>query len=197
MSNVETARKNYEVAHHQLIARVHMRDNVLLVYLTAIGTIFSVALSIIFGAKSTNDEIKKILLTIPYLALGCSVIVSNHNIIIGALLNFCSMEIRPFLQNITPSEYAPQFDTSEYFEKSRILTLCFRTLGHGIILLTPCIVALYLNWKGSSLFSQELLWWLAAGCTLFTLIIIIITFIIRKKWQKEQNQKFVFYYLVY
>jgi hypothetical protein len=159
MNATDIAIKNFEIANLQLTARVRMRYNVLLVYLAAIGTIFSIALGTI--AKP------EILLTIPYLALGCAIILSHHNILIGALLDFCSKEIRGFIRQTAPEEEAPQFDSSDSFKKYFSPTLKFRTWGHGIIIIIPCFVPLAFNWNHAinSAFPLGTVWWFAALCS--------------------------------
>ena len=100
MSGGETARKNYEMAQQEIQEHLQLRDNVLLVYLGAIGTIFGVALG-------TNADMK-ILLVIPYLALGSSVIVSQHNALVGSVESYIVSELEPFLKKI--GEHAPYLE---------------------------------------------------------------------------------------
>ena|GEM_PF-2235543 len=152
MSAGETARKHYESARMELIERIQLRDNVLLLYLGAVGTIFGVSIG-------TTARLE-ILLVIPYLALGASTIVSQHHAMIGSLGDFLAHEIEPFLREI--GEYAPQWDTSEALKaSSNMSTLMGRTLGHLLLIIIPPIAGLSLNWRhGFYLtFPEGLLWW--------------------------------------
>lgn len=156
---IETARKNFEIAHQQVSVRARLRDNALLVYLTITATVFGIVLK--------TDENVEILLIIPYLALGISIIVSHHNLIIGTLFDFLK-EIRFFLISYNlPGQEVPQYDCSESYENYRFVSLVLRTVGHSIIILMPCIVALILNWKDdfNSLNSVTPAWWFSALCT--------------------------------
>ncbi len=181
MSVVELTAKNLEIANNQIVARVGMRDNVLLVYLGAAGTIYSIALG-----TSANKEI---LLTIPFLTLGCSVIVSHHNILIGALLDFCSKEIRGFIRNTHPDKEVPQFDCSDSFKKYLSATLRLRTWGHAIILVIPAIVALACNWDhalgAGSVFPYGPVWWFALAFSVGSVYIIFSVSSLRAKFEER------------
>ena len=50
MSSGETARSNYNAAHTELLSHFKLRDNILLAYIAATGTILSIALG-----TSTNS----------------------------------------------------------------------------------------------------------------------------------------------
>ncbi len=166
MSIADTARKNYEMARIELVERIRLRDNVLLVYLAVVGTVFTIAL----GATAKPE----ILLTIPYLAMGCSILVSQHNSVIGTLLAFCTRELKPILQNLHPSEYAPEFGSSKSFKEHSMRSNIFRTTGHAVIVIVPCIVALSYNWQRGfkSPFPVRIVWWFALVCTIFSIFVI-------------------------
>jgi len=176
MSAVDTAIKNFEIANNQLTARVRIRNNVLLVYLTVTGTIFSIAL----GTTAKPE----ILLAIPYLALGCAIIVSHHNILIGALLDFCSKEIRGFIRKNSSKDEAPQFDSSESLKKYFSPTLKLRTWGHAIIIIIPTIVSLAFNWSHAigSAFPLGPAWWFAAVCGIGCVYTIFSVYSLRAKY---------------
>ena len=142
MTNREAALKTAEIFNHQLMFRVRQRDNVLLMYLGAAGTLLG------FSFSWSNKS--EILLAIPYLCLGCSIILSHHNKLIGSLLDFLSNDLHNFNVNHCSNDYekyvmCPQFETTELFKHDISFMLYFRTTGHSIILLLPCIIALYVN----------------------------------------------------
>src|SRR5262245_43565578 len=103
MNAEETARKYYESARQELIQRIQLRDNVVLAFLVAIATIFGISLG-----TSTRSEI---LLIVPYLALGATVLVVQHHAVIGAIGDFLCRELEPFF--IKMGHDAPQWDSSQ------------------------------------------------------------------------------------
>ena len=184
--DLEMATKGIEMAHNQIPLRVGMRDNVLLAYLAATGVIYGIAF------KGDSPYNTNILLLIPFLALGSTIIVSHHNILISALINFCS----ECSENINSSEEGGSGDNSDEAGKNEehsnkkkgygfycsvsfrdhlINTLCFRTLGHGIILLVPAIIALWSN-RGPTicLFVRPGWFFLLAFCCFIVSFLIII-----------------------
>ena len=179
MSKGNTARTNYVVARTELVERIRLREQVLLVYLAVIGTIFGIALE--------NFEKNTILLIIPFIAFGCSILVSQHNSVIGTLLHFCSHEIKPFLESI--DEYAPQFGVSMAFKEHSKRSNYLRSFGHAIIIIIPCFVALIYNIHHaiSPLFSGGFAWWFALICTVFSIGIIHYVHKLRSNVYKETN----------
>jgi hypothetical protein len=159
MSSADTVRANYAMSRQELVQRVQMRDNALMAFLAVTGTVYGVSLG-----TAANTEI---LLIIPYLGMGCAVLVSQHNSVIGALLEFNTHEVKKFLENLSPSEYAPQFDSSKAFKKHSKRSNRLRTFGHLVIIVIPSVFALLYNIKLS--FSSDvfklLSWWFAAICT--------------------------------
>jgi hypothetical protein len=127
MSAGETARKHYESARLELIERIKLRDHSLLVYLGVVGTILSAALAM--PAKL------EILLSIPYIALGVAVIISQHNEVIGSLGDFCARELEPFLRNLQPPEDAPQWDNSAALHDYSMQAIKLRSWGHFLLII--------------------------------------------------------------
>ena len=75
MSAADTARLAYDAARQEILLRMRLRDQALLVYLALVGTIFGVSLS------NQDEGGEYILMTIPYIALGVAIIVSQHNVL--------------------------------------------------------------------------------------------------------------------
>ena len=161
----DTARANYQAARYELVERVRLRDLVLIAYLAVVGTIFGISYS------RPNSEI--ILLSLPFIALGCSIIVSQHNRVIGTLLLYLSNDLKPFLENL--SQYASDFGSSKSFKKHSKLSNLYRTLGHGFIILFPVLFALVANIKYAfhSLFFEGLSWWFGIICVIGSFWIIL------------------------
>ena len=175
MSKGETARTNYVSVRDEIMERIQLRDNVLVMYLGAIGAIFGLVLN--------NQALAlEALLVIPYLALGATAIISQHHAMIGSLGLFLATELEPFLKDI--GEYAPQWDTSKTIQtKSHRFSWLGRRVGHIIIIDIPAIIALALNWRHSIYLplGDLLLWW--SGVVLTTLS--ILTLFATSKWRKQ------------
>lgn len=165
--------KNYEVASQLLNARAQLRDNALLAYLTASVTLFGLVIG-----KSLSPLV---LLIIPYLAVGVSIIISHHNLLIGSLLDFLNQD---------ESKIKPRnFYSSEPFKKYIKISLLLRTGGHLIIILMPCIGAIIINWKYAFNFSSSIdfIWWFAVIFTSLAIIIHTWIFFERKKNTKSKK----------
>ncbi len=142
MSNFEdprmgTARKNYECAQLELIQRIRLRDHILLIYLSAVGVLLGIALE--------TPQRQQILLAVPLFTLGASILVSQHNYLISLLGHFSANEVGRLLSQIGAGSV--QWHNSETLEKYSSKSTGLRTLGHGILLLTPAIVSLSINIK--------------------------------------------------
>jgi hypothetical protein len=175
MSIADTARGNYNSARTEIIERIRLRDNVLLVYLALVGTVFGVA----FG---TNIQIE-VLLALPFVALGTTVLICQHNCVIGSLADFCVNELIPVLKSESPPEYTVQWDNSNALHKYSTQAINLRSFGHLLLILIPCINALVMNWKHifSSTFQLVVVWWLGSACVVF-----ILWFVWRShKWRKN------------
>jgi hypothetical protein len=159
----ETARKNYESARQEIMGRIQFRDNIFLAFLTAVATIFGIALG-----SSAKPEI---LLIIPYLTLGATTLIVQHHGAIAAIVEYLSVELEPLLKEI--GEFAPHFDNSNakhsFVPRSTIL----RTLGHIFLIIIPSIASLVMNWKHSAFLTLPFgpLWWFGAFATMFSAII--------------------------
>lgn len=157
MTAGDTAREHYTSTRTEMIQRIQLRDNVLLVYLGAIATLLGLA----FGA-SINTEV---LLVIPVLSLGAAVILSQHNIAIGSLGAFLVHELEPFLKEL--GEYAPQWDNSYAFHEYSSRGVSLRTIGHFLLINVPAVAGLVITWRPGicSPFPENPVWWLGILCT--------------------------------
>jgi len=166
MDSFQLAKMNYEIAHSDYGNHVRLRDNVLLIFLAASGTIFGVSL----GTAKTNE----MLLVIPILALGCSILVAHHSIIIGMVFEYCYFELNQFLSAEESNNCPPIIERSIAWEKTRESTIRLRSIGHSIILGAPCAVAILFNWSHAYIFSMPATggWWLGNLCTILSVVII-------------------------
>lgn len=148
----------YESARGELIHRIGLRDNALLVYLGAMTTLFGVSLGTSISIAS--------LLAVPFVALGATIIVSQHNAIIGSLASYCATEIQAYLDRTMKKDCPPQWENSVALCKYHRTSMRLRTGGHSILLLAPVIAALALNWQHalSSPFPEGIMWWFGAVC---------------------------------
>jgi hypothetical protein len=181
MSKADTARKNYEVARAELLERIRLRDQVLLVYLGIIGTIAGIAL----GTSAKRE----ILLIIPFIGFGCSILVSQHNAVIGALIRFAYVDIRSFLKELAEEEYAPIFVCSDSFRKHSSTSNKLRSIGHSVIIVGPIFFAL--AYTGDYALGDKLpkasLWW--AGAFLMVVSIGVIWYIHKERQRVYSETK--------
>ena len=79
----------YKAARSELVERVKLREQVLLLYLAFVGAIASTALS--------QNNFREISLVLPFLGLGCAILVSQHNAVIGALIRYTTKDLHEYL----------------------------------------------------------------------------------------------------
>ena len=177
MSAGDSARQHHTTARSELIQRIQLRDHVLMVFLAAVGTLFGIA----FGTSAKPE----ILLVVPYLTLGATVIISQHQEVIGSLGSFLHNELHPFLDKI--GEAAPQWDTSEALKDYLTTAIWMRTSGHSILLLVPCLAALAINWRHGffSAFPEGPVWWFGVVFMLTSCVVIYKSHQWRKRIQKS------------
>lgn len=173
MNTIEIAKMAYETASQHFISRYQMRDNVLLIYLAAIGAILGVA----FG----GNDMHKVLLAIPFFSLGCSLLIVHHNVMLGALLTFLSDEIsRKFNDD---ENKITLFENSKSLNGRFGFALLLRTWSQLLILFLPSILSLVINF--SFLYSDNLcnllIWWFSLLCLFFGIVIVLIVHVKQSK----------------
>lgn len=183
MEKIATARIHYQAARDELVTRLRLRDQVLFIFLGFVGSLIGIALGV-------QDKLE-ILLSIPYVALGCSIVVSQHNEVIGTLIRFINHRVKPVLE--AENAYASEFVSSPVFREHSQRSNKFRSTGHALIILTPCLLAIALNWKHAfySPFPLGPVWWFAFVCSLLAGFIIGFVHLRRQKvyrdtvWENE------------
>lgn len=184
MDMLELVLKLNESTHQQTIARLKMRDNILLVYLAATASIFGISL----GA----EKISEITLIIPYLALGVAILYSHHNLFIGAALDYSSKELKKFIRNKFPNESIPSYHTSHSFRKFYSPAMWLMAIGSFILIIVPCIITLVFNFhyilSGESI-ALNIIWFLSFMCTIISTI--ILSFAHRLRMSTIKNGQFL------
>ncbi len=181
MNKLEIVKFYYQGARSELIARLQIRDNVLLLYLGAMGTLFGIAIG---TAISMN-----VLLVIPFIALGASIIVSQHNIIIGTIATYCADEMQESLDELAPKDCPVQWELSASLHEYHRKSISLRSWGHFILILIPALAALAMNWRHAifSPFPEGIMWWFGALCTILSGWIIAITHLWRARLYDKRN----------
>lgn len=182
MNDSDIKKTFYESARAELIQRIQLRDNVALLYLAAVATIFGIALA--------KDGKLEILLVVPLLSLAASVLTSQHHILIGALGKYCSSEI--CIDIINKDISIPQWDNSESLQHFFSFAMNSRAIGHLCIFSIPAIAGLALNYKysHSGENSLSILFYIGCFVTFLEVIYIVDSFFKRKKLFAEQIKQY-------
>ena len=133
MSQADTARQTFAAAREEIITRMQQRDAVLLGYLAAVGAIF--------GFVSGKPDL---LWMLPFLALGASLLVAQHQEAIGSLQHFLVSELEPFFKQ--KQEDAPQWNSSAAYKEFSDRSLGWRFAAHFVLIPIPSVVGLYVYW---------------------------------------------------
>lgn len=173
MSNLETARLYYEVMREEVVEHIRLRDQSLFLYLGASGVIMGIGL----GAVSKLE----VLLIIPFLALGASYILSQHDIHICGICRYLSKELNVFLNE--DEEMFPQWDNSESLKFISPILAKYRYQGHLIILMLPVIVATGVNYMNMFCVYtvSGILWWLGFAAGIMVVFMTVRTMRFRRK----------------
>lgn len=174
---VEVLLKFYESARQEILVRITARDNTLVVYLTVVGAIIAVA----FQTQKTI-----LLLIIPFIALGITLVISNHHSIIASLALYCSVELGQAFanRNIKIAQWDSSLSRINYSKRSTLI----RYLGDIIVLSVPSILTLIVT---SFDFTGEpnllLLYTFSWLCFLISSLVLIFSFNYRRKLIEERN----------
>jgi hypothetical protein len=160
----EFAQKYYEAAREELVMRIRLRDNALLIFLGFSAAIFGLSI----GKSAPYPTDWSISLAVPFLGLGCAIIVGQHNSVIGALIRYVANDLKPVLQSNSCN--VPEFVSSRTFKSHSLRSNSMRTIGHLIILITPSALSLAANNHHAlnSAFPFGELWWFGLLCVLIT-----------------------------
>jgi|GEM_PF-6163419 len=133
-----TAQTYYKAARDEIIVRIRMRDTILLAYNVSAASIIGLSITDISGLGST------VALIVPFLAIGCSILVSSHSIAITALGNYTN-QLKLAIDacrnhkdvKIEPWDYSATF--MRYASKHALS----RLKSHIWIIRIPALTALY------------------------------------------------------
>lgn len=175
-----TARHTYQSVRNELVQRIEHRDKLIVAYLAATAAIFGLALS-----KSASTEI---LLVIPYLTLGASLLLSLHHNVIGSIREFLEVELYPFLKDIGAG--APQWEDSKTARRQLSVGILQRAVGHVFLMIPPAVASLVMNATHMAwAFPYGALWWSGAVFTLVSFWSIVHSHIERKSVQRRIEQE--------
>lgn len=164
MSKIETARHYYEVMRSEVVEHIRLRDQSLFLYLGASAVIMGIG----FGEHGRLE----VLMIIPFLGLGASYILNQHDIHISAICSYLVSELDVFLNE--GEEKVPQWDSSRALAAIHPRLIKFRYHGQLIILLLPMIVGLGGNHQHMSFASpvSGISWWLG---TVAGIVVVLMT----------------------
>jgi hypothetical protein len=180
MDEREHALKFYEAARQESLLRIRLRDQIIVIYLAATGTILGVSLH-----PPLSGEF---LLVVPFLAVGAAILLAQHNLAIGYLGRFCANEIGDVLRTINFSRNIPQWDDSQIFKSYSKTSSKLRTWGQSLIIIIPCILSLSVNFKHAmkSPIIFIVLWWFGAVSVVAIITIAVATHLRRIKQYKDR-----------
>ncbi len=171
MINVDFMKEAYISARQELMERIKLRDNIIVVYLGALGVILGVVFT-----KTNSDNL---LFIIPFLAIGCSFLISQHNSMIGVISVYITREIWAKMPKQNFLFFDNSIDMKDFSPQARAL----RTVGHLVFFALPSILTVGIMAKILSKESewQILIWYICLILTLGILFIIGKTHTDRKK----------------
>ena len=154
---------SYNAARNEIVERIKLRDQALLLYLAAITTLFGIGLG--------KDKMAEILFIIPFLALGIVSIIVQHNLTIGAIASFIRTELKEYFLTV------PHWDDSKSLKKIFKQQSLFRKISAYITIGVPPIISLIINniYATQTTFPYGLLWWLCLVLTIISIYYIYIT----------------------
>lgn len=174
----------YKTARQEIVARIRLKDHILLSFIIAVSPLFAVAL---------HTSKYEILFLVPYLGLAVTILICRHDLIIGKLSSYCARELGNYLRknSINP----PQWDSSAAFHEMTGYVFWAKFVSYLILLELPSFAALFYNYQHRlSPFPNGTLWWfgtLAICCSLVALLISHITrwnLYRRKDWKWIDNK---------
>lgn len=161
---VSTATNYYRAVREELIERVKLRDQVLLVYLGFVGAVL--------GTSLTKDSWREIGLILPFLGLGCAILVSQHNAVIGAIIRFINEDLKKNLKDVGID--VPEFVSSNSFRGHSRYSNFSRSFGHAVVIMIPEVAGLGINFRHalSSPFPMGPAWWFGLAFALCSAFVI-------------------------
>lgn len=178
MTKENIALQYYNTIRTELTMHIRLRDQALFIYLGAISALYGITLGI-----NINLEV---LLIIPFLVLGVTIIVTQHDSHIGALAAYCAKELGTALDGKGVS----QWDNSEVMRAYEKRLVVSRYFGHMLIMLPPAVVALVVTACPALSLSIPMgfAWYSGLVATVVSFLLLINTAICRRSMQKKQKE---------
>lgn len=166
-------------AKEEVYQRIRLRDTLLAAYTTAVAATFAFAKATALGTVPPVDT-KSALLILPYLGFAFTLLVCYHHLCIATLGAYIKYELRAKLQANTTVHV---FDGWHLFEEHRNGAQRLRSLGQAVILITPPMVALFINYEAavSNQWSQVVYFWFGIAAVLVSLLTIIQIYLNQKQ----------------
>lgn len=174
-------------AKDEVYSRIRLRDTLLAAYTTAVAATFAFAKATALGAADPQVDTKSALLILPYLGFAFTLLVCYHHLCIATLGAYIKYELRAKLHADTTVHV---FDGWHRFEEHRNGAQRLRSIGQAVILITPPVTALFINYDAaiSSQWSQVVYFWFGAAATLVSLSVIIQTYMNQKQLQGDNGR---------
>ena len=164
-SNIQDARNN-------ILERVKQREISLIFYLGAVSTIVGVA----FNNETSNENI---LLLIPFLSLGITLLISFHNSMMNSLSEYIVNELEPEIRKLGVKTSI--WDTSKAMSYVTKRASRFRVSGFLFLILFPPIFSLIMNFSYINVWQILSLWIIGIFCVIISSVIYIST--VNKRWK--------------
>jgi hypothetical protein len=184
--NDEIVLSFFTSAKDEVYARIRLRDTLLAAYTTAVAATFAFAKATALGIDPPIDT-RSALLILPYLGFAFTLLVCYHHLCIATLGAYIKYELRAKLDAKTTVHV---FDGWHRFEEHRNGAQRLRAIGQAVILVTPPITALFINYEAavSSQWSQVVYFWFGVAATFVSLATIIQTYL-NQKQLKGNNER--------
>jgi len=152
-----------------------------MLYIATVGAV----LGIVWGSDHSPFQV---LLAIPYVALGVTLLIAQHNLVIGAIAKFCHCELSKHLQDAESASKhtVPIWETSKTLKQYWPEWLVQLNIAHAILILLPCFIAVFYN--TDKLWFQTdftLVTWGAIAASIAIVIIITRDHMVRRQFYTE------------
>jgi hypothetical protein len=178
LPDLRIAELYYTAARTEIVERMKLRDNALVLYATGVSAIIGVA----FGQVTRTE----VLLLLPFVAFVAALIANHHSEATGALGYYCARELSQYLPHDVP-----QWDSSYTLQEFRTGAIRYRLIGESALFLVPpgfslLYVADLHSW--SSLVEVNFLavaWWIGLLFALVVALLQILTLRARHKYYER------------
>jgi hypothetical protein len=129
----------YQTARDEMMLRIREREVAMYVWLGALGTIVTVAF------RDSNSS-PRALLILPVLALGISMRLNQHEILIAALAEYCKREVGKYAKLGCPADLK-HWDESDTLKARQEWVVLLRVVVTLLLLAGPSAMALVLTFR--------------------------------------------------